>query len=156
MIEEETIGGDDIIADLVEERIKGLFRDLPVVSDWAKQNAERALIASWNDYLSEDQGLDGLITEYYAIRELVWPRGADEALDWALTELAEAKELLLARRGNWVRNNPEAHPDFSRNLLEAEMADMIMMVLVAGMVEGLNPLSALHSKLRVVLSRAER
>ena len=92
-------------------------------------------------------GIYDLIREYYEQRGLVWPADANEALDWAITELAEVKELLLARRGGWVRNNPEAHPDFNRQLLAVELGDLVMMTLVAGMVEGVDPLEALTSKI---------
>jgi hypothetical protein len=138
----------DTRAEIVESRIRGLFYDL--ADEKAASEAELAMIQAWNDFLADDQGLYGLITSYYNNRGLKWPADADEALDWLLTELAEAKELLLARRGDWVRNNPDAHPDFNRRLLKAEIADILMMALVAGMVEGLDPLAALHQKLRSI------
>ena len=89
-----------------------------------------------------------LITDYYEQRGLKWPQDADEALDWALTELAEAKELLLDRKGGWTRNNPGNKRHFSQQRFAEELGDIIMMVLVAGIVEGVEPLTALTSKIK--------
>jgi len=90
-----------------------------------------------------------LITDYYEQRGLKWPQDADEALDWALTELAEAKELLLDRKGGWTRNNPGNKTPFQPSSAFAEeLGDIIMMVLVAGIVEGVEPLTALTSKIK--------
>ena len=88
-----------------------------------------------------------LIHEYYQVRELKWPESAEEALMWAVTELGEVYELLLARHGGWVRNNPSGHPSFEAQRLAEELGDVIMMMLVAGIVEGVDPLSALWQKL---------
>jgi hypothetical protein len=148
-------------ADFIEQRIREAFHDLAEeldADDMAEEQAagvphglfraEMAMVEAWRRYLNGADGLAGMIAEYYERRGLKWPADADEALDWCLTELAEAKELLLAREGGWVRNNPEAHPAFNDSLLEAELGDIVMMALVAGMVEGLDPLSALAEKMR--------
>jgi hypothetical protein len=87
-----------------------------------------------------------LIAIYYAALELKEP-DADESLDWLLTELAEAKELLLARRGGWVRNHPADHPQFSSARFAEELGDIIMMALRAGMAETVDPLAALYTKI---------
>lgn len=88
-----------------------------------------------------------LIARYYEHRHLIWPGNADTALDWALTEMAEAKELLLARQARWVRNHPQNEEPFSRERLAEELGDILMMVMVAGMVEGLDPIQALREKI---------
>ena len=93
-------------------------------------------------------GIYDLITDYYESRGLQWPADGDEALDWALTELAEAQELLLARKGGWVRNNPKDKAGYIPQRFAEELGDVIMMALVAGMVEGVEPLAALTSKIR--------
>ena len=87
------------------------------------------------------------IEAYYTARGLQWP-DASEALDWALTELAEAKELLLMQRGGWTRNHPDEAPVFDAQAFAAECGDIIMMALVAGMMAGGDPLSALADKMR--------
>lgn len=92
--------------------------------------------------------LGRLIRMEYAKRELKWPDSADEATDWALTELAEVKELLLARKGGWVRNNPENHPEFDKERLAEELGDVIRMCIVAGVVEEVDPLEAMVVKSR--------
>jgi hypothetical protein len=148
-------------ADFIEQRIREAFHDLaeelgddPMTEEQAAGvphglfRAEMAMVEAWRRYLNGAESTYEMIAEYYEQRGLKWPADADEALDWLLTELAEAKELLLAREGGWVRNNPEAHPAFNDNLLEAELGDIVMMALVAGMVEGLDPLSALAEKMR--------
>ena len=87
--------------------------------------------------------LNHLIKSEYEVRGLKWPQSADDATDWALTELAEVKELLLARKGGWVRNNPGDHPGFDRELLAEELGDVIRMCIVAGIVEGVDALAAM-------------
>lgn len=87
-----------------------------------------------------------LIHLYYAKRGLKEP-DANQSLDWLLTELAEAKELLLARDGGWIRNNPDDHPKFDRCKFAEELGDIIMMAIRAGMAEGVDPLAALAEKI---------
>lgn len=92
-------------------------------------------------------GILELIRSYYEPRGLQWPLDADEALMWVLTELGGVMELLLARRGEWVRNCPDEHREFSKVRLAEELGDVVMMVLVAGMVEGVDLLEVLREKL---------
>ena len=148
-------------ADFIEGRIHQAFSDLAeeiaeddsMTEDTAAGvpnglfRAEMAMVESWRRYINGDDGLCGMITEYYERRGMRWPATGDEALDWALTELAEAKELLLARKGDWVRNHPENKEDFTQQRFAEELGDLIMMTLVAGMVEGLDPLAVLEEKI---------
>jgi len=92
-------------------------------------------------------GIYDLIGDYYKRRGLAWPTGSQAAM-WVLTELAEAVELDLERQADWVRNHPEDKARFSKARLAEELGDTVMMVLVWGMVEGVDPLAALTSKLR--------
>lgn len=89
-----------------------------------------------------------LIETCWIHRQRVWPPDADTALMWALTEMGEATELLLERKADWVRNNPGKHPPFSKDRLAEELGDIIMMVVIAGMVEDVNPIVALRNKLK--------
>jgi len=86
-----------------------------------------------------------LIKSYYEVRGLKWPT-IEQAMMWAQTELAEVYELLLARDGGWSRNNPESHQGFDKDALAEELGDSIMMLIVAGLVEGVDPLAALREK----------
>jgi NTP pyrophosphatase (non-canonical NTP hydrolase) len=86
------------------------------------------------------------IEEYYEKRNLHYPT-FDEAMKWAITEVGEVYEVDLVRNPNWVRNNPEDKPEFSAEALAEELGDVIMMIMVAGMVEGVNPLGALLKKM---------
>lgn len=87
------------------------------------------------------------ITSYYTQRGLVWPPDADTALQWVVTELGEVTEVLLARKARWVRNNPEDKTGFSKDALAYELGDVVMMALVAGIVEGVDPIKALQDKM---------
>jgi NTP pyrophosphatase (non-canonical NTP hydrolase) len=86
------------------------------------------------------------IQRYYVIRDLkksnVW-----QNLAWATTEMGEAYELLLAREGGWKRNNPDTHPEWDKKKFGEELGDAIMMLIVAGQVEGVDALDALVDKL---------
>ena len=94
--------------------------------------------------------LTRIIADYFNQRGLVWPSDADIALQWAVTELGEAIELLLTRKTGWVRNNPSDHvynhDEFLQNLGE-ELGDIIMMCIVAGTVERVCPVTSLLDKL---------
>ena len=86
------------------------------------------------------------VTEYYELRGLHWPT-VEEALQFVHTELGEAYEILLARNPNWVRNNPDDKPGFSAEALGEELGDTIMMLVVAGLAAGVDPVSALLDKI---------
>jgi len=87
-----------------------------------------------------------LIKEYYDKRGLKWP-DFDDAMKFVLTEVGEVYELDLSRIGGWVRNNPQDKPDFDKERLSIELGDAIMMLMVAGIVEGVNPLESLVNKI---------
>jgi hypothetical protein len=94
---------------------------------------------------------DLIIAEFHK-RGRVWPADADDALDWAITEIAECKELTLDRRAQqrgkgWVRNNPEKHDGYSDERLLDELCDVMYMVQIAGIVEGVDVLDTLHDRL---------
>jgi hypothetical protein len=84
----------------------------------------------------------------FSFRQLVMPDNADQATDFALTELGEVKELLLNRMKVWNRNNPQDKHKFSKARLADELGDVIRMCIVAGLVEGLDPLEAMILKSR--------
>jgi hypothetical protein len=60
-----------------------------------------------------------------------------------VTELGEVHELLLARKGGWVRNNQGDHKDWDPARCAKELGDIIRMRLVDGHVEGVDPLAAM-------------
>ena len=91
--------------------------------------------------------LSVLIEEYYQRRNLIWPK-SHEGILWAITEMAEAIELLMPELNNWVRNHPDNRPsEFESGKFEEELGDVIMMAQVAGMVRGLDPIQALRDKI---------
>lgn len=94
----------------------------------------------------EEFGLTDSIKNYYAKRGLTFP-SFDNSLKFFQTELAEVYELDLARIGGWVRNHPENKPTFSKERLAEELGDAIMMLVVAGIAEGVDPVQALLDKM---------
>ncbi len=91
--------------------------------------------------------LKEVLDEYWEVRGLVHP-DPWQALAWTATELGEVYEILLAE-GDWVRNNPEKHPEtFDSEKFAEELGDVIMMVQKAGMVRGVDPLEALYKKIK--------
>jgi len=92
-----------------------------------------------------------LVRNYFYERGLVWPKTVWEALGWAHTELGEVYELVLSRRKGWLRNNPENHSEFTAARLAEELGDTIMMLVVAGIVEGVDPVEALREKIIRIL-----
>jgi NTP pyrophosphatase (non-canonical NTP hydrolase) len=89
--------------------------------------------------------LSDIIKEYYEKRGLVWPN-FDNAMKFVATEIGEVYEIDLDRN-TWVRNNPEDKPKFNKDDLAKELGDVLMMVMVAGIVEGVDPLDALLGKI---------
>lgn len=87
-----------------------------------------------------------LILRVWREKGLKWP-SAMQALAFATTELGEALELLLERDGGWTRNNPSDKEKFTTDRFEQELADIIMMVQVAGMDYGLDPVARLYKEL---------
>ena len=87
------------------------------------------------------------IIEYVEKRKYVKPN-VWQAMGWVNTEVGEVYELLLQREAEWVRNNPENKPTFSKEELAEELGDVIFMVMLAGYAEGVNPLEAAKSKMK--------
>ena len=86
-----------------------------------------------------------IIKDFYVASKLRYPT-FDDAMKFVHMELAEALEVDIARKG-YERNNPEKKPKFSKVLLEEELGDAIRMIMVAGILEGVNPLDGLIAKL---------
>ena len=97
--------------------------------------------------------LTDVITEYYKARDLKWP-DAWEALAWAQTELGEVYELLLAQRGGWIRNNPSDKQSYSPNAFADELADALMMLIVAGMTRDVDPVEWLRHRLENEIAKS--
>ena len=94
----------------------------------------------------DSEDLVKLIKDYYDARGLSWPTST-EAILFAMTELGEAIDLALMQPGNmWVRNNPDKEV-FTYERFAEELGDTIMMLMVAGIVIGVNPLVELEDKI---------
>ena len=91
-----------------------------------------------------------IILDYYETRELKWP-DFNDAMKFVVTEMGEAYEVDLIGKG-YTRNNPNNKPNFTteaerQTKLGRELGDAIMMLQVAGMVEGCDPIRELVLKL---------
>jgi len=95
----------------------------------------------------KDIGLD--LTEkvkgYFNSRGLMWPNFSD-AMKFVATEIGEVYEIDLARK-IWVRNNPDQKPEFNKENLAEELGDVIFMLIVAGITEGVDPIKAMNKKM---------
>ena len=98
-----------------------------------------------------EQSLADLVKEYYDKRGLVWPN-FDDAMKFVITELGEIYELDLARK-TYVRNHPENKRNYSKTRMAEELGDAIFMLIVTGIIEGVDPLDALRAKMRRKLSK---
>lgn len=78
---------------------------------------------------------------------LVWPHTAEDAILFAETEIAEAIEVLFARK-EYIRNNPDNKPTWSAGAFGSELGDAIFMLMVAGHMMGCSPIDAMVSKWR--------
>lgn len=86
-----------------------------------------------------------LIISYFAERKLKFP-DFNDAIKFAITEIAEALEIDLAQY-DYIRNNPHDKPEFDKQKLEEELGDVLMMIQLAGIVIGLNPMKGLIRKI---------
>jgi NTP pyrophosphatase (non-canonical NTP hydrolase) len=96
-----------------------------------------------------------LILKYYEERQLKLP-DVWKSLAFLSTELGEVYELLLSREGGWVRNNPESKPSFSKERLSEELGDVIMMAVVAGLAEGVDPIKSMEEKINRKLNKISK
>jgi NTP pyrophosphatase (non-canonical NTP hydrolase) len=93
------------------------------------------------------------IKDYYEKRQLVHPT-VWEALGWVSAELGEVYEVLMSWNPKWVRNNPQDHPVKSKEDLAEELGDVIFMLVMAGLSEGVDPIEALEKKMERKLQTA--
>lgn len=106
--------------------------------------------------LSTKEELTRAIEDYYRIRELKQP-DTWQALGWAATEIGEAYEILLAKDKGWVRNNPDGKPGWDAEKFGEELGDVVMMLIVAGLREGVDVIKLLGLKMnRKLLSHFEQ
>lgn len=87
-----------------------------------------------------------LVEKYYDLRSYKWP-DTYQALGWVITELGEVHEILLGRDEGWVRNNSENKPGWDKEKYAEELGDVIFMVIVAGIVEEVDPVDAMLKKM---------
>lgn len=89
--------------------------------------------------------LSATVVDHFEKRKKVWPTVQD-ALLFTMSELAEAIELVLARTP-YRRRHPEEKEPFSTERFSEELGDVIYMAIIAGEVEGVDPITALIKKM---------
>lgn len=99
--------------------------------------------------------LTELVKEYFELRGMTFP-DVWKALAFLDTEKGEALELLFSRDGGFVRNNPENKPIWHAGDFAEELGDMIMMIIVAGIAEGVDPIDGLLRKMDRKLAVASK
>lgn len=91
-----------------------------------------------------------VIKDFYERRGLRWPT-AWQAMAFIATEIGGAYEQLLVEEVEglgWVRNNPLNKPDrFDPQKFGEELGDAVLMLMVAGMRYGVNPLQLMLEKM---------
>lgn len=91
--------------------------------------------------------LSRIIRAYFVLGGLKWPT-MWQALGFAHTEIGEAYEVLL-RKWDWKRNDPKKEEIRYSNVdFGEELGDAIMMLIVAGLEMGVDPVQALLQKIR--------
>lgn len=89
---------------------------------------------------------------YYEKRGLTWPT-FEQAMAFLVTEVGEAYEAWLARF-EWKRNHPEEKTLVLDNAIVVELADVVMMAIVAGIVSpdsSCDVIGTLRSKMQYYL-----
>ena len=77
------------------------------------------------------------------------------AMGFAETERAEALEVIFSREGGWVRNHPENKPEWDREAFGKELGQAVMMIVMAGIAEGIDPLESLDAWLGKKIASAK-
>ena len=81
------------------------------------------------------------IVAYYDLRGYVTPSLKDAAI-WLATEVGELLDAIMRTEKDWVRNNPD-----KPSKVEEELADVMMMLLVAAGAADVDPMDALLRKM---------
>jgi hypothetical protein len=79
---------------------------------------------------------------YFEFKGMKWPDTAHDAIDFAVTEVAEALDACLRREASWVRHN-----DRERDL-GMEIAQAIMMLTIAAEQDGIDLNKATYGWMR--------
>jgi hypothetical protein len=86
------------------------------------------------------------VVNHFNAKGRMWPNVKD-ALGFALTELAEAWELDLARTP-YIRNHPGDKEPFTKERFAEELGDVIYMCIIAGWVENVDVVDAMYEKMK--------
>ena len=156
----EQDGTVTIPAELVERwerQMNTPYEELPEsekASDLAEAANIQQVVRQARGGLDMSAATIAIFDQYYGTLKLKWPTTM-QAVMFAITELGEVLEVLLAQEGGWTRNHPENKPKGTVEELGEELGDMIMMAQVAGIRAGVDPLAILEEKCNKKMCRAQ-
>jgi len=90
----------------------------------------------------KEQTLPEIVEKYFQFRNLTQP-DANQAYLFLVSEIGELADAFVADQAAWVRNNPEKE----RNVSD-EIGDVLMMLTVFAMSQGIDPKQAMLDKMR--------
>jgi len=90
----------------------------------------------------KNQNLPEIVKQYYEFRSLTQP-DANQAYLFLASELGELADAFVADQAAWVRNNPGKERSVSD-----EIGDVLMMLTVFAMTQGIDPTEAMLDKMR--------
>ena len=94
------------------------------------------------------------VIDHFEAKGKVWPNITDGLL-FTQTELSEAIELILGKDREYVRNNPDDKEAYTPERFAEELGDVIYMCIITGVVAGVNPIDAMHNKMRKAFTNNE-
>lgn len=89
--------------------------------------------------------LEEVVKDYFTRRKLLWPTDAGQAIFFLVSEVGEFCDAYVHGQANWVRNNPDRHEE--SDLIGKEAGDVLMMLLVACEILGINPVAEMIVKM---------
>ena len=131
-------------------------RNSEIMKNTDKKIYEDNALSNINRLLTKDYthvALFETIFSHFVSKGKIWPN-VDDSFHFLDTEIAEAKELLLAKK-NYRRNNPDKKEPYSSERLAEELGDALYMVIVKGIVTNTNPIHAMLNKMKKDLEKEE-
>lgn len=90
----------------------------------------------------DQKALIALYKNYFAFRGMKWPPAAHDAIDFAVTEVAEALDAIKQEEGGWVRHNKKDRD------LGMEISQAVMMLAIAAEMADLDIIETTYAWMR--------
>lgn len=103
------------------------------------------------EYTQHVSDLHLAIKEHFNIRERIYPT-VEDGLLFAITEISEAIELWIIQK-DYIRNHPNSKEKYSKERFAEELGDAIYMLMITGIVAGVDPEKAMLDKMRNQLEK---